>query len=158
MPTGKKTEETITGELMQVDPARFQVTATDPKEATKAILQRIADAESLEEILGLHESGSADELLDKPIVILSADFRDAADQYKAQGSFPFYAVVQYFMGDDYNLATGEAKGKPKTATMGGANVVMQLGKIKEFAAFPFRAKLIKKETARGFNVFWLANA
>lgn len=156
--TAKPADEEVSGELMKVDPALFQVTATDPKEATKAILQRIADAETLEEILGLHESKSADDLIDRPIVIMSADFRDAADEFKAQGGFPYYAVVQYFRGEDYKMDTGETVGKPKTATMGGANVVMQLGKVKELAAFPFRAKLIEKKTSRGFNVYWLANA
>lgn len=140
------------------DLSEISVTVVDSKAAQMQIMDRIFQAESIDELLNLHASGVGTEMVDKPIVIVDAEFRDAADQYKKQGSLPIYSVIHYYDDGAFNLDTGEAAGKPKVFTCGGANVVGQLGVVQQKRLFPFRCKLIQKETSNGFNVFWLANA
>lgn len=138
-------------ELSILADAAGPLVVMDPGKASAQIVANILAAETLDEILSLHETGDAKGLKDQPLMFCDVQFQASTFE---QGS-PVYGVIKY--RDIVNVKTGEAGDREKTMTTGGANVMAQLANIKAKNLFPFPAKLITKKTSNDFDVLWLAN-
>lgn len=119
----------------------------DPQEAALAIFNRIAAAPDVETLLQLQGTLTADDVIGRPLNIVSVEFRKS--DYE-EGS-PVYALIR---------AADENGEELPPITCGGTNVVTQLAVAQQKG---FKLPLVKiirteKPTARGFYPLWLTAA
>lgn len=138
---------------------------TDPKAAGLAIMQRIMDAETLDDVLNMSKTTGTDDLLDKQIVVLGAEWRKSSPGFEEGPGF--YATMTYRDFDPAGVEITSIDGqtirvsaKDRVASVGGQNVLAQLAVIKDKNFLPFACKVVKTEkpTARGFYPLWLVPA
>lgn len=114
--------------------------ARDPDEASNAIVARILDAASVDDVFGASDTTTAQEVLGVGLRINGLSLGESS----YDGGLPAYAVL-----DAVDIGTG----KSLTVTCGAASVVAQLIKLHQLGAFPIDVVLRESEhqTARGYR-------
>jgi len=121
--------------------------ASDPEAMSRAIVERIMNAETFEEAFQPQELKSWSDYLDKPVLVRTFKLNNST--FEGEGGSSVYAVV-----DIADATTGEID----TVTCGGRNVLTQLVKMLEKGWLDKPVKLIAKQTAEGYQALWLQAA
>jgi hypothetical protein len=118
----------------------------DPDVISRAIVERILQAETFEDAFSPQDLTAWNELLGVPCKVQSFHLNPTG--YEGAGS-SVYAVVDIVRTD-----TGEAL----TVTCGGRNVLAQLVKMLEKGWFEHPVQMTAKGTSEGFQALWLVPA
>ena len=117
----------------------------DPEEVRRAIMLRILEGETADEILNQGGLTGWQEYLDVPVTVTGVRFNRSGFE-PDEGGLPLYAVA------DLVLPTGEMV----SVSCGGGNVMAQLLAFYKHGLFPQDVKLVKgSETGAGFKPLWL---
>lgn len=116
----------------------------DPEATSKAIVERILAATTLDEILTPAEARHARELLDTPLTVHAVHF----NQSDFQEGIGFYAVVD---------VTDPETGDEFAVTCGGRNVMGQLYSMARENLLPATVKFTqaRRPTRQGYFPLWL---
>jgi hypothetical protein len=128
----------------------------DPEVISRAIMERIIEAETFEDAFQPQTLVAWREMLNEPVFV--QDFRLNRSSIKDSAS-PVYAVVDLARADGKNWRDKSGKESRVIAvTCGGRNVLVQLVKALEKGWLDKPVKLTSKQTGEGFNVLWLEAA
>lgn len=117
----------------------------DAEAISRAILERILKASSLEEVLTPQNLEGWKENLERPAEVVGFRFNRSG----FEGGSSVYAVVDLIWGD-----TGEEA----SVACGGRNVLMQLVQAARLGAIPFKGQLTGKRTTEGYSALWIIPA
>jgi hypothetical protein len=114
--------------------------ALDPNQAALDMVQRILNAETVEDVLKRAEAIHARELVDQTIVLTGVRFNES--DLKADGP-GFYALLEIV----------DENGEAQVVTCGAVTVMAQAWKLNKLGALPMRVVLreAEKETKNGFR-------
>jgi hypothetical protein len=119
----------------------------DPEHVSIAIIGRILNATSVDDVLGGAGATHARDFLGVPFVLTGVRFNQSDF---GEGGPSFYALLEGANGD----------GEPVTVTCGARNVIAQAWKLRDMGALP--VKLVLQESDRptraGYKVMWLEKA
>ncbi len=117
----------------------------DPEAVSKAIMERIAKAETFEDAFQQQTLQAWREFLGRPCVIHAFHLNESS----LDTGQPYYAVVDLEWLDDASK---------QTVTCGGGNVLVSLVKIYEKGWMDRAFLLESKRTNEGYDVLWLRPA
>jgi hypothetical protein len=120
--------------------------ASDPEAMSRAIVERIMQAETFDDAFKPQNLEAWREYLDVPVLVRG--FHLNRSSFDGQGA-PIYAVVDISRLDDGELLT---------VTCGGRNVLTQLVKMLEKGWQENPVKLTGRQTGEGYTALWLEAA
>lgn len=120
--------------------------ASDPEAMSRAIVERIMQAETFDEAFKPQQLEAWREYMDVPVLV--KDFHLNRSSFDGAGA-PIYAVVDIEKLDD---------GETVTVTCGGRNVLTQLVKMLQKGWTDQPVKLTGRQTGEGYTALWLEAA
>ena len=119
----------------------------DPEAVSKAITNRILEAETVADVLAPQEARHARELLDVPLRFVGLHFNQS-DYEEGPGFYAICDCEDVESGDRFAVACG------------GRNVMAQLLRIYQLGGFPVDLKFTqaRRPTRQGFWPLWLVEA
>ena len=119
----------------------------DPEQVSRAILERILEAETADDIFRPQTLSSWRECIDRPAQVYGFHLnRSTFEGSEGRTNPTVYAVVDLEWLDD---------GERESVTCGGRNVMMQLIQAMRHNLFPVKVKLTANRTAEGYQALWL---
>jgi hypothetical protein len=127
-------------------------TGGDPEVISRAIMERILNAESFEEAFQSQTLPAwRDTLVDKPVYVRDVRFNPSTKRDKDKQGPSIYAVVDV---QPFDPETGEMQ-DVRTVSCGGRNVLIQLYKMLEKGWADRPVMLISKDTSEGYEALYL---
>lgn len=147
--TNQSTVDVIDSEVFQRFLAASDEAAAelDADEVTVAIIGRILQASTVDDVLGGQEATHARDMIGQPFTLTGVRFNRS--DYDGAGP-SFYAL----------LSGADADGVPVTVTCGARNVLAQAWKLADMRALPVAVVLRESDrpTKAGYRVMWLDKA